>query len=213
MGILKAGLAAGLLAVGVSAPAWATPVVPTTASYMSISLLMTPVSGQQYYATVAGTVGMLPGLYGDGDSKCYVSGTIVEYPPVNPQDSLDVALTFTSKNATTGQCPDYTKFGTLHLRLNWPQWNSLPPGFEDWQLQNLTDFGGPSGTPSGILDYATAYSVNGANEYIESADPWEPSQPLPSDYQGFVLIPSSGFSMVGGMQVYLAPGLANTIGF
>src|ERR1700677_1246527 len=121
-------IAAAIMGIGLSTAAWATS--PTVSSEMYFSLTMA--SGQNN-AAVNGAVGFLPGLYGDGDYKCYVTGTIPSYP-VGEISSENITLTFTSKNAASGTCPDYAKFGSMLIGLNWPQSNGLQPQTEDWVL-------------------------------------------------------------------------------
>lgn len=201
--------AAMLLAVGMGGSAWAG-VTPTQSSQMYYSLLMTPLSSGPNYASVAGVVGVFPGLYGDGDYKCYVSGTIPYYPGTAVTSEY-ISLAFAAKNATTGQCPDYAKFGPMTLELNWPQSNSQPPPIEDWELGVFA--GQP--IPRGEMFWVQLFAGNGANQYIETAVPTQAAQPLPEDFQAFALLPSSinPLQLYGSAQVYLAPGLANTIGF
>src|ERR1700677_4079641 len=125
---LTAGSALLIAAMSAFAPAHAT--LPTVSSEMYFSLTMA--SGQNN-AAVNGVVGFLPGLYGDGDYKCYVTGTIPSYPE-GEISAENITLTFTSKNATSGTCPDYAKFGSMLIGLNWPQSNGLQPQTEDWVL-------------------------------------------------------------------------------
>lgn len=196
---LRVALAAGLLAVGMEGSAWAG-MIPTQPSYISYSFALSSAPGQQSY-NVTGTVGVLPGLYGDGDYKCYVSGTAQDYPGIEPNDLITLA--FTSKNATTGQCPDYAKFGTLTIYLNYPNLGG-EPDTEDWTLA------GTPPVPNGKMFWVTLNATNGVNTYIAGAAPG-----LPLDFQAFALLPSSInlLQLYGSAQVYLATGLANTIGF
>lgn len=195
---LKSALA-GVLAVGMGGSAWAA--TPTISSQVYYDLLMAPVNGQQYYATVTGVIGVFPGpnMYGNGDYKCYVSGTIVSYPGIESTDAIN--LTYTSKNATSGTCPDYAKFGALTINLNFPNLDGIPP-IQDWELLPIP----PAPVPHGEMFWVTIF-----NNDMETSVP----QQDVGDYQGFMLLPQSInlLQLYGSAQVYLASGLANTIGF